>query len=687
MDFKQYVSLLNSSITVLKGIGNKKGALFNKIGIFSVWDLLYFFPRAYDDRTNFYSIAQLPEGVSCCVSGVVAGPVIEKRIKSKMSLYILRIEDKTGFLTLKWFSSPYNRHKIRRGEVYSFCGVVSKNQSTKEMLVRDMEPYEKNELLGKILPVYSLTNGLTQNDFRRSVKFVLDTVKLFWETLPNEILTNNMLTNISEALREMHFPTNSQNLKDAKRRFAFEELFILCLAMRKMRSVNSVSTGVDIKNTDCVLEFKEKLPFELTFDQRKAIDDICMDLKKTVPMNRLIQGDVGSGKTVVAASCAYISAKNGYQTAVMAPTEILARQHYRTFNDFFKESGIRICLLTSGVKNKNKLIEDIKNFKYDIVIGTHALIQDKVSFANLGVCITDEQHRFGVKQRASLANSGNNPHVLVMSATPIPRTLSLVVYGDLDISVISTLPGSRQKTDTFCIGENMRNRLNGFIEKQVEEGHQCFVVCPLIEASESIEANSGKQVFDYIKDIFPKYNIAFLHGKMSVVEKDEIMNDFYLGKYEILVSTTVIEVGIDIPNATLMIVENAERFGLSQLHQLRGRVGRGSFKSYCILISDCKTEEAKERMKIMCRASDGFEIADYDLKLRGCGEFFGTRQHGLPELKVANLFTDSNLIEEAKRSCDTVLARDSELSCDEYFPLRLRIEKMFKDIDYHRIFN
>ena len=687
MDLTKTINLLNSNIKVLKGVGEKKAALYNKLGIFSVWDLLYYFPRSYDDRTRFSSISDIPDDGNCCINARISSPVIEKKIKNKMSLYIMRVEDSTGMVNVKWFSSPFNKHKLKRGGYYSLYGSVQTASKQKEIILKEIEPYGENTHTGRIIPVYHSTSGLSQNDFRRTIGYAMQLFEDLPETLPPDINANYNLMGLYKALFQMHFPKNSESMALARYRFAFEELFILCLAMRKARKINNIKTKVKIQDVKCVGEFAAKLPFELTDDQKKAINEICSDLKKTVPMNRLIQGDVGCGKTAVAACSAYSVVKNGYQVAVMAPTEILAIQHYNTFCDFFKDTGIKVGLLTASSDDKKAVRNNIKNGYFQIVIGTHALIRKNTEFFNLGMCITDEQHRFGVKQRAMLADDENIPHVLVMSATPIPRTLSLVVYGDLDISVISTIPKGRQKVETYCIDNSKRSRLDGFIKQQVDSGFQCFVVCPLIESNEETDINSGEEMFKYFKKTLPGCKAEFIHGKMSSKDKDEIMEKFRNREFSVLVSTTVIEVGIDIPNATLIVIENAERFGLSSLHQLRGRVGRGLNKSYCILVSDSKTDDAKERMRIMCSTSDGFKVASEDLKLRGCGEFFGTRQHGAPELKVANLFTDMPIVEVATKACEEVLSKDPELENHNYGGLKLRIEKLFENFDNMQIFN
>lgn len=687
MEFREYVSILNDGLDTIKGVGEKKTSLFAKRGIYNLWDLLYNFPQRYEDRTVYFTISDAPTGTSCCINATVRSAVVEKKIKKNISLYILRVEDATGVMNVKWFSSPFNKTKLKRGEHYTFFGVVDVSGNSKEMSLRDMEPFGEKTVTGVILPVYSLVSGLTQKDFRKAIAFVQSKLENMFETLPSDVLAEHNLMPLKEAVFQMHTPTDNDTLSKARRRIAFEELFVLGLALRRVRSLREIKSNIEITNIKCASDFAANLPFEMTQDQKKTINEICLDFKSGKPMNRLVQGDVGSGKTAVAACAAYIVAKNGYQTALMAPTEILANQHFEALTGFFANSGIRCCLLTSSTSKRKGLIESITRGEYDVVIGTHALIEDRVSFAKLGLCITDEQHRFGVNQRAALSKEDEHPHVLVMSATPIPRTLSLVIYGDLDVSVITTLPGGRQKVDTFCVGEQMRPRLNEFIRKQIEAGNQCFVVCPLIEESEKVNAQSGEETYKRLCDTFANVRIGFLHGKMSAEQKNDIMEKFRNNELSVLVSTTVIEVGIDVPNATLMIIESADRFGLSQLHQLRGRVGRGDKKSYCVLVTDSTNDFSKERMKIMCTHSDGFEIAEEDLRLRGCGEFFGTRQHGIPELKVANLFTDLPLAKEAMNCCDDLLKKDPELGLPQHRGLRLRIDRLFNEFGNFKIFN
>lgn len=687
MEFDKYVALITSDLKVIKGIGDKKKSLFEKIGIKTIWDLIYNFPARYEDRTEFYTVASAPVGATCCINAVVRSNVIEKKVKGNISLYILRAEDATGMIEIKWFSSPFNKHKITRGKCYTFFGVVQNVSKTTEFLLKDFEPAGVNVLTGRLLPVYSTTAGLSQKDIRKAVISSLEMVGEFVETLPEDVLKSCNLCNLTYAIKQMHNPDNNDSAKKARYRLAFEELFVLSLALRVMRQANNIQTKINITDIRCGIDFGDMIPYELTFDQKRTINEICLDFKSGKPMNRLVQGDVGSGKTAVAACSAYIAVQNGYQVAFMAPTEILAVQHYNTFLSFFDLCHMRIALLTGSTKGKADIIKKIQNGEYDVVIGTHALLEENVVFKNLGLCITDEQHRFGVKQRARLLKNENTPHTLVMSATPIPRTLSLALYGDLDVSVIATMPSGRKEVDTFYVNSTYRDRVNKFIEKQIDIGHQCFVVCPLIEVSENIDAVSGKAAYDKMSKYFGKEKVGFLHGKMPDNEKKEIMENFKDNKFPILVSTTVIEVGVDVPNATVMLIESAERFGLSQLHQLRGRVGRGASKAFCILVSDSVSEESVKRLNTMCKIKDGFALAEEDLRLRGCGEFFGTRQHGVPELKVANLFTDSEIVIKASRSVDNILSADPKLSDEKFLSLKLRVNQLFSDFKDLNIFN
>ncbi len=688
MDFKEYVSFLNSDLTVLKGVGDKKSALFAKIGVHNVWDLIYNFPRDYEDRRAFKKIGQLVSGDMCCILVTPIKKLAEKRIKRNISLFSLILDDGTGIINAKWFSSPKYRQNIDYGEPYVFYGRCIYGYDRLEFEVKSMEKYGKGTGTGVILPVYRLVSGLSQTAVRLAVGEALKGIDRLKDALPDYIVNRYGLFDIDTAVRTLHNPSDIENLSKARARLAFEELFVLQLSLMFLKNRRTSYDGIVFKNVKCAEDMNNIFPFELTDGQKSAVRDICRDFKSGRCMNRLLQGDVGSGKTAVAACAMYVAYKNGFQSAIMAPTEILAVQHYNTLTKFFGEYGIKIALLTGGAKGKKQTLEDIKEGRYDIVVGTHALIEGKVEFKSLGLCITDEQHRFGVNQRAKLSQKGTQPHVLVMSATPIPRTLSLILYGDLDISFIKSLPKGRQSIDTFCVNTSYHERLYDFVKKQLDDGGQCYVVCPLVEQSDSLDVQSGTELEEYLRlEVFSDYRVDLLHGKMKPQQKDEVMEKFKNHETDLLVSTTVIEVGVDVPNANIMVIENAERFGLSQLHQLRGRVGRGTRKSYCVLVTDSKSEETKQRMDIMCATNDGFLVAQKDLELRGCGEFFGTRQHGLPELKVANLFTDTEVLVMAKEASENVLDTDPNLESDDISLVRGRIQKLYAQYENFNIFN
>ena len=679
--------LITSPIRYVKGVGDKRAALFNKIGIFNVEDLIHYFPREYEDRRHIYNISNLSDGMVCCIKAPVLTIATERRFKYNLAVFSLAIDDGTGSINVFWFSSPKYKRKFERGMEYIFYGKAVNRNGWLQFELIEAEPANKNAKTGKILPVYPLTKGINQTNLRSMMSSVMAEISFFEDILPESIVKENGLMPYDKALRSIHFPDDMTDFEKARHRFVFEELFVLQLSLSFMKENRENSTGAVFHNISYGREFVDSLPFELTGAQKKAIREICDDFQSGKPMNRLVQGDVGSGKTVVAACAMYIAVKNGYQAALMAPTEILATQHYNTFKNFFGDK-VKIALLTGSISGKKKILEGIERHEYDIVIGTHALIEDNVVFSNLGFCVTDEQHRFGVNQRSKLSGKSEFCHLLVMSATPIPRTLALILYGDLDITIIGDKPSGRQDVDTFCVNENVRQRAYGFVKKQLQEGRQGYVVCPLVEESESLDAVASVQFAEKLqKDIFPEYKVGLLHGKMKAKEKDEVMLQFKNGEIDLLVATTVIEVGVDVPNANIMVIENAERFGLSQLHQLRGRVGRGEAKSYCVLITNSQNDVTQERMKIMTQTNDGFKISQKDLELRGCGEFFGTRQHGLPELKIANLFTDIDVLKEAQIACDELLKNNPYLYGQDCARLKERIGHMFEKFGGADIFN
>lgn len=679
--------LISSPIRYVKGVGEKREALFNKIGIFNVEDLIHYFPREYEDRRQIYTISQLSDGMVCCIKAPVLTLAAERRFKRNLAVYSLAIDDGTGSINVYWFSSPKYQRKLERGVEYIFYGKAVNKKGWLQFELIEAERADKNVKTGKILPVYPLTKGINQTNLRSMISSVMKEVAFFEDILPESILKKHRLMPYDKAMRNIHFPEDMNDFEEARRRFVFEELFILQLSLNYMKENRANAQGEIFSDISYGREFVDSLPFTLTTAQKRAIREICEDFQSGKPMNRLVQGDVGSGKTVVAACAMHIAVRNGYQSALMAPTEILATQHYKTFCDFFGDK-FKIALLTSSTPRKKKILEDIENGAYDIIIGTHALIEDNVRFKNLGFCVTDEQHRFGVNQRSRLSGKAPFCHVLVMSATPIPRTLALILYGDLDITIIDSKPAGRQDIDTFCVNDSMRERAYNFVRKQIESGRQAYVVCPLVEESESMQAMASVQFAQKLQEqVFPNYSIGLLHGKMKPKEKDEIMLSFKEGKINLLVATTVIEVGVDVPNANIMVIENAERFGLSQLHQLRGRVGRGSHKSYCILITNSENSASKQRMQTMVDTNDGFKISQKDLELRGCGEFFGTRQHGLPELKIANLFTDIDILKEAQEECKELLESNPHLYGKDCERLKSRITHMFDKFNGADIFN
>lgn len=546
------------------------------------------------------------------------------------------------------------------------------------------EEADKGKNTGKIIPIYPLTNGITQNVFRGIIENALQSINgEFEDVLPEWIRVQNKLTTKNFAMNRIHFPDNLEDFEKARRTIAFEELLTMQLGLLRFKmNTHKEYEGISFDKEEKIEELLNTLPYKLTNAQMKVWNEINKDMKSSNSMNRLVQGDVGSGKTVVATMAMFKAVRNGYQATLMAPTAILAKQHYIGINKMLEPFNMRVELLTSDItkKNKNILLEELREGKIDILVGTHALLEENVEFNNIGLVITDEQHRFGVRQRKILSSKGNATDTLVMTATPIPRTLAIILYGDLDISIIDELPPGRQKIDTFPVRRNMEERVNEFIRKEITNGRQAYIVCPLVEESEHIDGlKSVTEQLEYYKKIFSEFNVEMLHGKMKAKEKDEIMMKFKGKEIDILISTTVIEVGVDVPNATMMVIENAERFGLAQLHQLRGRVGRGQYKSYCILKFDSKSDVVRQRMEIMKESNDGFVISEKDLELRGPGDFFGTKQHGIPEFKVANLFTDIPILKEAQNVANTILENDPGLSLGENIRIRNQIEKLFEN--------
>lgn len=653
--------------------------MFEKKGINTVEELLYFFPRSYEDRGFSKDIVNCCPGEELLVKAVVVSPIKEARIRKNMTIYSMVVGDDTGIMAVTWYNNRFVKNIFKKGDQYYFYGKINPNSRKKEMLTPVYEKVGKEKFTGKIVPIYPLWGNLTQKFIQTVMSEAIEVCGNFEEYMPREIMREYKLCDINYAVKNIHFPKTFEDFETARKRLVFEELLMLQLALLYKKEASLEIKRKPFDNTECVNEFLRLLPFEMTKAQKNACNDILNDFKKDIPMNRLVQGDVGSGKTAVAAAVMYVAVRNGYQTAIMAPTEILAEQHYESFCDFFGNTGIRICLLTSSTKKKKALYEEIKAQKYHIIIGTHALISEGVEYANLGLVIADEQHRFGVTQRAKLTGKGEGVHTLIMTATPIPRTLALILYGDLDISVIDELPPGRKPVKTYAVGEDMRKRIYAFLEKNLKEGMQCYVVCPLIEETQKSDLQNAVGIQEKMQSIFENYSVGLIHGKMKPKDKDEVMERFVKGETDILVSTTVIEVGVNVPNSNIMIIENAERFGLSQLHQLRGRVGRGREQAFCILFAHGNNDIIKKRMEIMCTSNDGFYVSEEDLKLRGPGDFFGTRQHGLPELKIANLFSDMKILKKAQAAAGKIISEDRNLEKNINAGLLEKIKKMFRE--------
>ena len=662
-------------IRYLKGVGEKRAELFAKKGINTVEDLLYFFPRTYEDRSKTKYIADCENGETVCVSITVYSPVRENRIRRNMTVYTMIASDDSGVMNVVWYNNRFVKDAFKTGEKYILYGKIAFNRNKIEMVNPMFEKGEGGKFTGKIVPIYPLTENLKQKTVQSVMETAIKEAGRLDEYIPDAVREKYKIAEINYAMRNIHFPDDFESYNTARRRFVFEELIMLQLALFSIKGNTEKKKGIVFEDT-CIDEFLNSLPFPLTGAQKRTLDEILADCSGGGVLNRLVQGDVGSGKTAVAAGAIFAAVKNGAQAAMMAPTEILANQHKETLEAFFKDFDIKVVMLTGSMKaaEKRAAYEMLASGEADVAVGTHAIIQDKAEFKNLGLVIADEQHRFGVEQRAKLSEKGKNPHMLIMSATPIPRTLALILYGDLDISVIDELPPGRKTVKTYAVGENMRARITAFIEKNVKNGTQVYVVCPLVEETEKSDLENAENLSKKLQQTFPGFRVGLVYGKMKNNLKDEVMNDFADGKINILVSTTVIEVGVNVPNANLMIVENAERFGLSQLHQLRGRVGRGAEQAYCVLISHGNSKIIKKRMETMCISNDGFYISEQDLKLRGPGDFFGTRQHGLPEMKIANLFEDGDILRDAQQAAKDIIS--GNIRCDK---LCERCKKLFID--------
>lgn len=656
---------LDTSVQYLKGVGPKMYELLNKLSIYTVKDLLEYYPRVYEDRTKVTPISDFQKDQNVLFLGTLIKPVTMVYAKKKKILSTVVVDDSGAIAMLTWFNQVYIKDRIKEGGTYLFYGKVGSVSGSRATL-DSCSIYDVNDLdkIQGLYPIYPLTAGITQNYLFKLINNLMDSGIMVNEIFNEEFRRKYRLAEANYALRNIHFPKSYEMVNVARNRIIFEELFLFQLALLNMKQIEVEHTNTNTYSDLDESEFLKLIPFELTGAQKKVVSQIKKDMSSKTVMNRLVQGDVGSGKTMVAAIAMYLAVKNGYQAALMAPTTILANQHYIELSQYFEKLGINVEIITSSTtkKQKEKIIEKLKNNDIDILIGTHSIIEDNVEFNNLGLVVTDEQHRFGVKQRMKLSAKGNVVDTIVMTATPIPRSLAIILYGDLDLSIIDELPPGRKPVETCVVNDSYNQRVYNFLKKQINEGRQVYVVCPLVEENEDLDLNSVEKLYEEYKKEFNGYNVAILHGKMKNKEKDSIMQEFKANKINILISTTVIEVGISVPNATVMVIENSDRFGLAALHQLRGRVGRGSASSYCILKSNNKSAIARQRLDIMRKSNDGFEIAQKDLELRGPGDFFGVRQSGMPEFKLANLLTDTKILESTQEAVKTLIEEDRTLS-------------------------
>lgn len=677
--------LLNQKVQILKGVGSAKSSALASLNIFTINDLITHYPRRYEDRSIVKKIINVVAGNLETVSGTIIN-VIENNVRRGLTIIKAAIGDETAFIQLVWFNQPFIKKQISIGKKIIVTGKVSYNYGQLTMnnvefeVLDEQEPNHRN----KIVPVYAANEVITQKFLRQLINEVLAKKQFFEETIPKSILEEYKLMSRSEAIKNIHFSDNNEDLAKARYRLAFEELYLIQCGLAIMKIKNKTgSLGIKhLLNSTLSKSVYDRIPFELTKDQKQVLREITFDMERNIPMQRLLQGDVGSGKTIIAALALVKTVENGYQGALMVPTEILAEQHYQTITNLLLPVGINVALLSGKLtkKNREKTIEQIKSGEINIVVGTHALIQEDVKFKSIGLVVTDEQHRFGVQQRTLLQEKGNMPDVLVMTATPIPRTMTLTVYGDLDISVIKELPPGRKPIRTFIRQLDKRPQIYQFILDQIKKGRQAYVVCPLIEISENIDTQAATKLFEELKTgIFKDVACGLIHGKLGKKDKEKIMADFYNGTLKLLVATTVIEVGVNVPNASIMVIEGAERFGLAQLHQLRGRIGRGEYQSYCILLTENKSENTKERLMIMEKTQDGFILAEEDLKLRGPGQFFGIRQHGLPDLKIANILSDLDILLQARKVALRTVADKNLLQFVEKILLS-QYHEHFKDI-------
>ncbi len=683
--------MLEKSIQYVKGVGPKRVEKFNKLGIYTLKDLIEYYPRDYEDRTKIKKIIELENGSIVPVRAKLITKVssiskFTRGTRRRLTIQKAVIQDETGSANVTWYNRPYLANNLTQGNDYYFYGEVKISFAHFEVLNPEVEEADKDTTrAGNIVPRYGLTPGLTHNILRTIIANAfkeIEKTNIFEDFYSNEFLKQNNLIDLKTAIFNIHFPENNEMLNKARRRLIFDELFVISLMLFHLKQQNKKGNGPKFDKSISLNNVVNDLPFRLTSAQLRVLDEIETDLESNLSMDRLLQGDVGSGKTIIAIIAAYKAAKSAYQSAILAPTVIRAMQHFTNFKYFLEKYDINIAVLTSGLKKKEKeeVLENIKSGKIDIIIGKHALLEEDVEFKNLGLVVTDEQHRFGVKQRETILTKGKNPNTLVMSATPIPRTLALILYGDLDISIIDELPPNRKEIKTIALNYRATEKIYSFVESEIKKGRQTYVVCPLIEENEELDLNSVQEIYEEYKKRFKEYSVEFMHGKMKDSEKDAIMLDFKAGKIDVLVSTTVIEVGVDVPNANIMIVENAERFGLAQLHQLRGRIGRGEYQSYCILKGDKKSERMMERLKIMEETTDGFIIAEKDLEMRGSGDFFGTKQHGLPDFKIANLFTDMEILKEVQKIAIELIENDINFEIKDNIKIGNKVKDMMKNI-------
>ena len=671
---------LSDPVTILKGVGPTKAKQFAALNIFTLEDLICHFPRAYEDRTRLVTISQLEVDQPACFKAVVMNTPHTHHVRKGLDITKVQVADHSGRLNLVFFNQKFTTEQLQYGSEYVFYGTLSGDYMGYQMTSPVFERLDSQPVVTRrVLPVYPLTAGLSNAAMLKAVQQALMICDPPAEILPPQVLQKYQILPAESAYYAIHQPDSMAQAEQARKRLIFEEFFVFSAGLALMRASRAEKKTPPYTNLS-LEHFLQALPFTLTGAQSRAIDQITGDLAKGTPMNRLVQGDVGSGKTMVAAAACYLTVQNGRQAALMAPTEILAEQHYHSLQKLLFPMGITVALLTGSMtpKQKQQTRESIENGTAQLVIGTHALLSDTTVFANLGLVVADEQHRFGVEQRAKLSGKGQDPHLLVMSATPIPRTLALLLYGDLEVSIVDELPPGREPVDTFLVTESYRARLNGFIRKQVAQGHQCYVVCPAVEENDELNLKAATVWAETLqKTVFPDLRIALLHGQMKGSQKEEVMKRFAAGEADVLVATTVIEVGVDVPNATLMVIEDADRFGLSQLHQLRGRVGRGGSKSYCVLLSQNKNPDTNARLKALCKTTDGFKIAEEDLALRGPGDFFGSRQSGLPVFRVASLNCDLHTLKLAQSASVEWIDTMGTADTPESKALRARIAQLF----------